>query len=83
MMQEARSRLRVSNAYGRRPSHRWIGESGSVPQRMATKILFERPNGAFGGVPSVDMGWHELVVNVVVVEVGPEGSRCFVGKALE
>ena len=47
------------------------------------KMIFERPNGAFGGVPSVDMGWHELVVDVVVVEVGPEGSRSFVVKALE
>ena len=35
------------------------------------EMIFERPNGAFGGVPSVDMGWHDLVVNVVVVEVGP------------
>ena len=47
------------------------------------EMLFERPNGVFGGVPSVDMGWHELVVDVVVVEVGPEVSRSFVVKALE
>ena len=47
------------------------------------EMIFERPNGAFGDVLSVDMGWHELVVDLVVVEVGPEGSRCFVIKALE
>ena len=47
------------------------------------EMIIERPNGAFGGVPSVDMGWHELVVDVVVVEVGPEGSRSFIVKALE
>ena len=47
------------------------------------EILLERPNGAFGGVPSVDMGWHELVVDVVVFEVGPEVSRSFIIKALE
>ena len=47
------------------------------------EMLLERPNGAFGGVPLVDVGWHELVVDVVVVEVGPEGSRSFVVKALD
>ena len=47
------------------------------------EMIFERPNGAFGGVPSVDVGWHELVVDVVVVKVGSEGSRGFVVKALE
>ena len=47
------------------------------------EMLFERLNGAFGGVLSADMGWHELVVDVVVVEVGPEGSRCSVVKALD
>ena len=47
------------------------------------EMLFERPNGAFGGVLSVDMGWHELVVDVVVVEVGLEVSICFVVKALK
>ena len=47
------------------------------------EMIFERLNGAFGGVPSVDMGWHELVVDLVVVGVGPEGSICFVVKALE
>ena len=47
------------------------------------EMLFERPNGAFGGVLSVDVGWHKLVVDVVVFEVGPEGSKCFVVKALE
>ena len=47
------------------------------------EMLLERPNGAFGGVPLVDMGWYELVVDVMVVEVGPEGSRSFVLKALE
>ena len=31
------------------------------------EMVFEHPNGAFSGVPLVDMGWHELVVNVVVV----------------
>ena len=47
------------------------------------EMLLERPNGAFGSVPSVDMGWHELVVDVVVVKVGPKGSISFVVKALE
>ena len=39
------------------------------------EMIFERPNEVFGGVPLVDMGWHELVVDLVVVEVGPEGRR--------
>ena len=47
------------------------------------EMIFERPNGAFGGVPLVDMGWHELVFDLVVVELGPKGRRCFVVKALE
>ena len=47
------------------------------------EMIFERPNGAFGGVQSVDMGWNKLVVDLVVFEVGLEGSRCFVVKALE
>ena len=47
------------------------------------EMLLERPNGAFGGVLLVEMGWHELVVDVVVVKVGSEGSRGFVVKALE
>ena len=56
----------------------WVGAA-----KDGDEIIFERPNGAFGGVPLVDVGWHELVVDVVVVEVGPEGSRGFVVKALE
>ena len=51
--------------------------------KNGNEMIFERPNGTFGGVPSVDVGWHELVVDVVVVKVGMEGSRSFVVKALE
>ena len=54
-----------------------------VAAKDGDEMLLEHPNGAFSGVPSVDMGWHELVVDVVLVEVGPEGSRSFVVTALE
>ena len=56
----------------------WVGAA-----KDGDEMSLESPNGAFSGVPSVDMGWHELVVDVVVVKVGPEGSRSFVVKALE
>jgi hypothetical protein len=46
------------------------------------EVIFERPDGAFGGVASVYMRRRELIVDAFVLEKLLEGLRCFVVEAL-
>jgi hypothetical protein len=46
-------------------------------------VVFERPDGAFGGVAAVDVRRRELYFDVIVRHVGDVGGGCFVVQPLE
>ena len=47
------------------------------------EVVFESANGPFGRVPSVHVGWGQLVVNIFVFHELFQDSGCFIVKALE
>jgi len=46
------------------------------------EVVFERANGAFGGIASVDVGRDQLIINLFGSEVVLEGCRGFIVKTL-
>ena len=46
-------------------------------------MIFECLYGPFCFVASVEAGWGELIIDVVVFDFVDEGLRCFIVEALE
>lgn len=47
------------------------------------EMVLECANGSFSRIPSVHVGWNQLVINIFVLHVLFEDGGCFIVKALE
>jgi hypothetical protein len=46
-------------------------------------VLFESPDGAFGGVALVTVGWNQLISDIIDGEEILQSGQCFVVESLE
>jgi hypothetical protein len=59
------------------------GKVGVGAAEASNEMIFERPNGTFGGIASVDAGRGELEVDVDAGDVLAEGEGSFVVELLQ
>ena len=59
------------------------GEVSVKTAESGDEVVLECANGSFSRIPSVHVGWSQLVINIFVLHVLFEDGGCFIVKALE